>query len=222
MERLFGSWFDFDGFNVWKLHTTWDYIFFFLILAVGVALIKLAIRVMASRRDLPHALARTAKGLKRVGGAGTACYLNKTIYSKKDVRDYELIAVLPDKVLAVKVFPFGLEIYGGANEPRWRFCFNKDVRYAENPLPELEEQKVVLNRVFMRAGVKNVPVETLIVFADNYGTARFKVDGVRECVAVTYLKKWRKDTKKDAKIDLRAVKAALEASFSEPAEKAET
>lgn len=213
MDRIFGSWFSFDGFNAWKLRTAWDYIFFFLVLAVGIALIKLAIRVMDSRRDLPHALSRTAKKLKRVGGPGSECYVGKTIRSKKDAQDYELIAVLPDQVLAVKVFPFGLQIYGGVNEPRWRFCFNKDERWADNPLGTLEEQKVVLNRVFMRAGVKNVPVGTLIVFADNYGTARFKIDGVRECVALSYLKKWRKDTKKSGKIDLRAVKAALEEAF---------
>lgn len=216
MDKLFGSWFDAEGFQVWKLHTTWDYLFFFLIIAAGIALIKLAIFIMDKHRDMPHALARTARALKRVGGPGTECYLNKTIRSKKDVQAFELIAVLPDKVVTVKVFPFGLEIFGGANEPRWRFCFNKDERWADNPLPALEEQKVVLNRVFMRAGVKNVPVETLIVFADNYGTAKFKVDGVRECVSVGYLKKWRKDTKKDAKLDLRAVKAALEESFGTP------
>lgn len=214
MSRIFGTWFSFDGFNAWKLHTAWDYIFFFLTIAAGIVIIKLAIRVMDSRRDLPHALARTAKKLKRVGGPGSECYVGKTIRSKKDVQDYELVAVLPDKVVAVKVFPFGLQIFGGVNEPRWRFCFNKDERWADNPLGALEEQKVVLNRVFMRAGVKNVPVETLIVFADNYGTAKFKVDGVRECVAVGYLKKWRKDTKKNVKIDLRAVKAALEEAFS--------
>ncbi len=215
MEKLFGSWFDAEGFNVWKLHTVWDYVFFFLIIAVGIGLIKLAIRVMDARRDMPHALARTAKALKRAGGAGTECYLNKTVRSKKDEQFYELIAVLPDKVVAVKVFPFGLQIFGGVNEPRWRFCFNKDERWADNPLPALEEQKVVLNRIFMRAGVKNVPVETLIVFADNYGTAQFKIDGVRECVAVSYIKKWRKDTKKETKLEARAVKAALEAAFAE-------
>lgn len=213
MSRIFGTWFSFDGFNAWKLHTVWDYIYFFLIIAAGVALIKLAIRIMDSRRDLPHALARTAKKLKRVGGPGSECYVGKTIRSKKDVQDYELIAVLPDQVLTVKAFPFGLQIFGGVNEPRWRFCFNKDERWADNPLGVLEEQKVVLNRIFMRANIKNVPVETLIVFADNYGTAKFKVDGVRECVALSYLKKWRKDTKKTGKIDLRAVKAALEGAF---------
>lgn len=214
MSRIFGSWFSFDGFNAWKLQTAWDYVFFFLVIAVGVVIIKLVIRIMDSRRDMPHALARTAKKLKRTGGPGSECYINQTIRSKKDERDYELIAVLPDQVLAVKVFPFGLQIFGGVNEPRWRFCFNKDERWADNPLGALEEQKVVLNRVFMRAGVKNVPVEKLIVFADNYGTARFKVDGVRECVAVGYIKKWRKDTKKNGKIDLRAVKAALEEAFA--------
>lgn len=213
MSRIFGTWFSFDGFNAWKLHTVWDYFYFFLIIAVGIALIKLVIRVMDSRRNLPHALARTAKKLKRVGGPGSECYVGKTIRSKKDVQDYELIAVLPDQVLTVKVFPFGLQIFGGVNEPRWRFCFNKDERWADNPLGVLEEQRVVLNRVFMRANVKNVPVETLIVFADNYGTAKFKVDGVRECVALSYLKKWRKDTRKNEKIDLRAVKTALEESF---------
>lgn len=213
MSRIFKNWFSVDGFNAWKLHTVWDYIYFFLVIAAGVVLIKLAIRIMDSRRNLPHALTRTAKKLKRVGGAGSECYAGKTIRSKKDVQEYELIAVLPDQVLAVKVFPFGLQIFGGVNEPRWRFCFNKDERWADNPLGSLEEQRVVLNRVFMRAGVKNVPVERLIVFADNYGTARFKIDGVRECVALSYLKKWRKDTRKDVKIDLRAVKAALEEAF---------
>ncbi len=212
-NNLFGSWFDFKGFTAWKLHTVWDYVFFFAIIAVGVVAIKAAIRIMDSRRDAKHAVARTARALRRACGGGTTCYIGRTIRSKKDVRDYELIAVLPDKVLAVKVFPFGLTIYGGAGEPRWRFCFNKEERWEDNPLSALEEQKVLLNRVFMRAGVKNVPVETLIVFADNYGTAKFKIAGVRECVDYRYLRKWRKDTAKSGRIDMKAVKAALEAAF---------
>ncbi len=216
MGRIFESWFDFEGFNAWKLRTGWDYFFFFLIMVAGFAAIKLTIRIMDRHRDAAHAIPRTARALRRVCGQGTVCYLDRTIRSKKDVQHYELIAVLPDQVLTVKVFPFGLTVFGGANEPRWRFCFNKDERWEDNPLPLLEEQKVVLNRVFMRAGVKNVPVGSLIVFADNYGTAKFKIPGVRECVSYSYLKKWRKDTAKSGKLDQNAVRAALETAFGAP------
>jgi hypothetical protein len=127
-----------------------------------------------------------------------------------------LICAARDKVYVARVFHFGLEVIGGADQRTWRFRYNKEVCTEPNPLPALEEQKVVLTRLFSAAGIRNVPVETMVVFADNYGTTRFSLPGVRNAVSCGLLRKWRKDRPigKDG-YDLRAVKAAIEASSPE-------
>ena len=215
MDRIFGDWFSFNGFTAWKLHTVWDYIFFFLIVAIGVAAVVLAIRYLNRHRNQKDAVSRVAKRMKKLGGSGAACYCGKTVHTKKDSFKSDLICAARDKVYIVKVYYFGLEVTGGENVREWKFCYNKEEATAPNPLPALSEQQVILTRMFSAAGVRNVPIEPLIVFADNYGTTKFYLPGVKCAVSCSFLKKWRKDRPiKEDGYDLKAAKAALEASFA--------
>ena len=145
-----------------------------------------------------------------------------TIRSKRDVQPCGFLHVSGNCVYAVKVFWWGLDVTGSADDKRWMFTASKDVRYEPNPLPELEETCVALNRLFVRRGLTGVPVKPLVVLADNFGSSHSHVSGTDCIVAYQDLKKWRKayplDKKKD--FDIAAVKAALEASFADaPSEK---
>lgn len=218
MSRIFGDWFDFEGFTVWKLQTAGDYFYFFLIIAIGVAAFAAAIKILEKHRNHPDAVKRVAKRLQKLGGKGAACYCGKTVRSKKDVCSCDLICVARDKVYVVQVYHFGLEVIGGEDKREWKFRYNKEQQVQPNPLPGLTEQQVVLMRLFSRAGVRSVSVEPLVVFADNFGTTKFSLPNVKCAVSYSCLKKWRKDRPiGEETYDIKAAKAALEASFEEPA-----
>lgn len=218
MSRIFGQWFSFDGFNAWKLHTVWDYVYFFIIILLGVAVFTAATKYLNKHRNHTDAVKRVAKRMKRLGGSGAACYCDRTVRVKKDVCRCDLICAARDKVYVVKVYHFGLEAIGGEDKREWTLRCKKDEITEPNPLPVLSEQKVVLTRLFSAAGVRNVPIEPLVVFADNYGTTKFYLPGVKCAVSYSFLKRWRKDRPiKDSPYDLKAAKAALEASFEEAA-----
>jgi len=215
IKGFFGDWFSLNGFNIWKLNTAWDYVFFIAIVAAGVFLIWLAIRFLAKRRTPEYAARRVEKRLLRLGGHGSKVYRNVTFQAKKDTVRFGMLWAAKDHIYIVKVYHFGLDVSGSADSSEWRLAFNKDVRRTPNPLPELREQAVVLNRLFQRQGVRGCSAEPLVVFADNYGTARLALKGVDCAVVYQRMKKWRKDhpLPKDPPYDLAAAERALEACF---------
>lgn len=217
MSRIFNNWFNFEGFNAWKLRTAGDYFYFLLIVAIGVAAFIAAAKVLAKRRTHDVAVQRTAKKLKGLGGRGAECYRGKTVRTKKADYPCDLIYVARDKVYVVRVYHFGLEVYGGRQEPLWKFRYYKEEVTEHNPIPALEERTVAISQLFVRAGVRNVDVEPLIVFADNFGTTKFYLPGAeRLAVSIGFLKKWRKDRPLGRKggYDIEEAKKALEASFA--------
>ena len=178
---------------------------------------SLAQRRINKHRNYQDSCARVAKRLKQLGGPGAECYLDVTVHSKRDVQPCGFLHVSGNCVYAVKVFWWGLKVTGSAEDTTWTFSASKEFRRQPNPLPELEETCVALNRLFVRRGLTGVPVKPLVVLADNFGSSHSHVSGTDCIVAYQDLKKWRKayplDKKKD--FDIAAVKAALEASFAD-------
>ena len=66
--------------------------------------------------------------------------------------------------------------------------------------------------LFAREGLKNVPVEPLIVFSDNWGNTKFRLEGINYASGYTKLSEYLKNQPKKiaGRIDSRAVSAALE------------
>lgn len=222
MDKLFGNWFSGGGFTAWKLHTWQDYLNFGLVVLAGILVFVLAQRRINKHRNYQDSCARVAKRLKQLGGPGAECYLDVTVHSKRDVQPCGFLHVSGNCVYAVKVFWWGLDVTGSADAKRWAFTASKDVRYEPNPLPELEETCVALNRLFVRRGLTGVPVKPLVVLADNFGSSHIHITGADCVLAYQDLKKWRKAYPLDKKkgFDIAAVKAALEASFADaPSEK---
>ena len=215
MDKIFGNWFS-GGFTAWKLHTWEDYLNFGIVVLLGILVFVAAQRRINRRRNYQDACARVAKQLKRLGGPGAECYLDVTIRSKRDVQPCEFLHVSGNCVYAVKVFWWGLDAAGSADDKTWTFSASKEVKRQPNPLPELEEICVVLNRVLIRGGLNGVAVKPLVVLADNFGSCHSHITGTDRVVACQDLKKWRKANPitKDNGFDVRAVKAALEASLT--------
>ena len=218
---IFREWFSFDGFNAWKLRTWADYAYFLALVAVGVVIFTLVNRNIRRGRTPERAAARTAARLKALGGSGAVCYTDKTVHFRQERRHCDLICVARDRVYVVKVFHFGLQIEGSAGDRKWRLISGKDVVQEDNPQPSLNEQRAILTRLFAGAGMNNVPVETLIVFADNFGTVHSHLKGVKNAVVYRQLKEWRKGNPlKGTPLQKERVCEALEQSFRSPEEAA--
>lgn len=216
IKDFFGDWFSLNGFNLWKLNTAWDYVFFLAIIALGALALWFAVKLLAKGRTPERAAARVERRLLRLGGSGSKVYRDVTVRGKKEAVRCGMLWAARDQLYVVRVYHFGLEITGGAGSREWTLAFNKDVRRTPNPLPELREQAVTLNRVLQQAGVRGAYVEPLVVFADNYGRARPSLSGVECAVVYQDLKKWRKRNPlpKEAPFDLAAAEKALEAAMA--------
>ncbi len=213
IQSFFQDWFSLDGFNVWKLQTPMDYVYFTLILAGGFFLIWLAIRALSSMRTPEGTTARMAKKLRRIGGTGAQVWQNVTVVSQRGRCVCPMLYAAREGVYVVQLYHFGLEVSGSASSKSWTLAFHKDVRQEPNPLDRMDEQIVVINRVLSRAGLGYVPVEKLVLFADVYGRPQLNLRGV-DCALVRQdLKQWRRQKKKRPAVDLPAVKQALEGSF---------
>lgn len=213
---IFREWFSFDGFNVWKLRTGWDYLYFLALVAAGVVIFTLINRNIRRGRTPEKATARTAAKMKALGGAGAVCYTDRTVHHKQESRHCDLICVAKDRVYAVKVYHYGLDIDGSAGDRKWQLRCGKDVETTDNPQPSLNEQRAILTRLFAGSGMNNVPVETLIVFADNFGTVHLHLKGVKNAVTLRQLKEWRKaNPLKGTPIQTKKVCEVLEQSFRE-------
>lgn len=219
IQSFFQDWFSLDGFNIWKLQTPMDYVYFALILAGGFFLIWLAIRFLASKRTPESSALQVEKQLRRLGGKESAVYRDVTVRSQRDQCSCSMIYADWEGVCVVQVYHFGLEVSGSASSRYWTLAFNKDVRQVDNPLDDMDEQIVVLNRMLGRAGLRGIPVEKLVVFADVYGRPRLDLKGVDCAVVRQDLKLWRKSRRNRSTIDLKGVKKALEASFQSSPDK---
>ena len=113
---LFGL---FDNFQVWKLHTPMDYFFFFLTIAIGVAVFYGVTQILKKYRTPEHAVQRVAKKLKKLGGNDAATYIGKTIRCGTESQPSELIALTADRIYLIHVFHYGTKAYGGVNQREW-------------------------------------------------------------------------------------------------------
>lgn len=213
MGEIINNFFNPEGITLWKLHTLEDYLLVGGLLVLGVAALWIAMRLLAKGRTPEGTAARMSKKLRRLGGRGAKVYRNVTVVSQRGRCVCPMLYAAREGVYAVQLYHFGLEVSGSASSKYWTLAFNKDVRQVENPLDELDEQVVVLNRVLARAGLGDVPVEKLILFADIYGRPRLALRGVDCAVVRQDLGKWRKRQQKRPGISLTEVKKALEASF---------
>lgn len=213
MSEIINNFFNPEGVTLWKLYTLEDYLFFGGLLVLGAVALWAAVRFLAKRRTPEGTAARMAKKLRGIGGVGAQVYQDVTVVSQRGRCVSPMIYAAREGVYVVRVYHFGLEVSGSASSKYWTLAFNKDVRQEPNPLDDMDEQIVVINRVLSRAGLGHVPVEKLVLFADVYGRPRLDLRGVDCAVVRQDLGKWRKKQKKLPAIDLPGVKRALEGSF---------
>lgn len=202
-----------SGFRAWKLHTVGDYLFFILLIVGFVVFLKLATRWLRSRRTREIAIRRVEKKLRRLGGKGSFCLRDGWIETGRGDRQFDLIWFARDSVRAVKVCHFGLEVSGDIEGDHWRFSDRLEHRWLPNPMPDLNLIKNSIGRALVAAGVRGAKAETMIVFADNFGTTRNIVSGSKDAISLIYLKRWRRDhpisKEVGSQLDIEAASSAV-------------
>lgn len=202
------------GFRAWKLQTSGDYLFFFLILFGGALIFYFIARYMKKRRTREDALKRVAAKLQALGGRGAESYVLPTLAHGGQRMAADLVAVTGDRVYVVKVYHRALEAAGTAAGARWRFYLTaKEAYEEENPLPALQQQQMLAKAILCGGGLASVPVERLIVFADRFGATRIGLQGVRCAYGIEKLRGMMRKAEKRPPIDIEKTKAALKASF---------
>lgn len=213
MGEIINNFFNPQGITLWKLYTPQDYLTVGALIVLGVAALWIATRTLAKKRNPEGTAARMAKKLRRLGGRGAQVWQDVTVVSQRGRCVCPMLFAAREGVYVVQVYHFGLEVSGSASSKYWTLSFNKDVRQVDNPLDDMDEQVVVVNRVLGKAGLGHVPVEKLVLFADVYGRPRIYLRGVDCAVVRQDLKKWRKQKKGLPPVSLTEVTKALEASF---------
>ena len=208
----------FNGWQTWKLHTIWDYVFFGLIVACGILFFMAWTAVLKKNRTREKALKRSAERVRKALGAGTEVFTDCELSLNGEREAAELLAVGGDRVFVGRVYPFGLTVTGGANVPQWTFADRNEIRKEQNPMPQLRRAKALLAKIFADEKLKSIPVEFLVVLADNYGMARFKLDGVEHAVQYQRLGQYLKGLPKKfaGTIDRQKTAEAIRAHLSDP------
>lgn len=67
-------------------------------------------------------------------------------------------------VLGVKCLGYGGDIYGSLDQEEWSQTLNGKRRNFQNPMTRAQKSSLVIRDVLFEAGIKNVPVETAVVF----------------------------------------------------------
>ena len=112
-------------------------------------------------------------------------------------------------VLGVKCLGYGGTIYGQASDAQWIQDVNGQRRVFDNPLKKAEQSARAVRQALFEAKIKNVPVETLVVFTGK----KTQLALPRSCGHYTvdqfsnYLKSVRFE--EDKKVEVEPVAAAL-------------
>ena len=83
----------FNGWQTWKLHTIWDYVFFGLIVACGILLFMAWTAVLKKNRTREKALKRSAERVRKALGAGTEVFTDCELSLNGEREAAELLAV---------------------------------------------------------------------------------------------------------------------------------
>ena len=201
-----------DNFEMWKLHTVWDYLSFFAYILIGIFLLTLLSRYMTRQRNQEAAVKRTMQRLKRLAGPKAKLFRDVTL--KLPEGEQKLDGLLADKsgIYLIRVYGWGTKIFGSLESENWRREDNKRKEEFPNPLLELKKGVAGIQAVLEAQGVKGVKIMPMIVFADNFQTPELYI-GYGSC-STTFqeMKSWYKKQAgvKKEQYDMARVSSILE------------
>ncbi len=206
-----------EEFELWKLQTKDDYLFFFGMLFVGVLALWLVNRYFKNQRNEQKGKERVWKRLGRL--AKKPHVLLKDVTLKLPEGDQTFDAVLLDKsgIYIVKVFGWGLKVFGTPDGETWRIedsdRVKADMRRDEVPNPLIDLRKGVsgIQKILEEKGIKRIKIQPLVVFADIYSTPELYLGYGSNSTTYQELKAWyqKQSSVKEAQYDYERVSSII-------------
>lgn len=211
-NKSVAEWFFFgEDFELWKLKTTQDYLFFFSIILIGIIVLMLASRYMKAQRNQEKGKQRVWKRLERL--AKKPHLLLKDAVLKLPEGDQTFDAVLLDKsgIYLVKVFGWGIKVFGTPEGETWRLEDNVRKEEIENPLLALKKGAAGIQSVLESKGIKRVKIQPMVVFADNFQTPELYLGYGSNSTTYQELKAWyqKQSGVKEAQYDFERVSSII-------------
>ena len=159
-----------EEFELWKLQTKDDYLFFFGMIIVGVVALMLISHFYKSQRNQEKAKVRVWKRLGRLAKKPYNLFRDVTLKLPDGNQTFD--AVLMDKsgIYLVKIFGWGLKVFGTPEGETWRLEDRVRKEEVGNPLIELRKGVAGLQKTLAEKGIKRIKIQPVVIFADNYST----------------------------------------------------
>ena len=131
------------------------------------------------------------------------------LQGSKDAADLDFLLVGWFGVLGVKCLGYGGEVYGSLDQEEWTQVLPRGRRTFENPMTRAGKSARAVRDVLFAAKLKNVPVETVVVFT-NAGASLNLPRSTGHYTEKTFLA-WLKTNHflEDKKVEVEPVAAAL-------------
>lgn len=200
-----------EEFELWKLQTKEDYLYFFGMLILGIAVLLLISRYYKNQRSPEKGKARVWKRLDRL--AKKPHHLLKNVTLRLPEGDQTFDAVLMDKsgIYLVKIFGRGLKVFGIPDGDTWRIEDREMKEEIENPLIELRKGVAGIQKILEEKGIKRIKIMPLVVFADIYSTPELYLGYGSNSTTYQELKAWytKQSGVKEAQYDFERVSSII-------------
>lgn len=206
----------FGDFEVWKLHSFSQYLFFIIYVAIVAGVIYYALIKINRGRNDASALKKVAKKLKLKEGK---VFNDITLDIGGEQLHYDHLIVDAAGLVAVRTIGRGLKIYGEAESDTWKVTDNKepDTRIP-NPVKELQGSFEKLRKYLVSNGAYRVNIDPLVIFADPFAPPELYLGRDSHCIIFDGVKIWLKNRElrargrknKDDALNVADISAALE------------
>lgn len=201
----------FGGFEMWKLHTARDYLYFFAYVIAGIAVFWAAARYLKQQRNHEKAVIRVNRKLKKLAKRPRQIYENVTLCLPEGEQTFD--GVLADKsgIYLIRTYGWGFKIYGTPDGETWRLEDRERKEEIPNPLVELKKGVNGLQAALAERGVEQIKIMPMVVFADNYQTPELYLGYGSFSTTYQELKGWYKKQAavKETQYDFEKVSSIL-------------
>lgn len=180
--KLFGG-----NFQLWKLHTLSDYLWFASFLAAGFLFFWNWNRRIKNGRNDAAAKKRVMKKLARLGGRRCRVLDAAGLGLPAGA---DALFFTRSGVFVVRCVGWGTRVYGSVKGDSWRVRDNNEERFIPNPLRELKAPTDAAARRLAAAGLAEIPVLPLTVFADPFQNPALYLEYGACSVSFGDLKSW--------------------------------
>lgn len=176
----------------WNLKTAYDYLIIVVILGFSVLLLGTYIVILNHHRNDKCARQRVIRKFGRILGDEIKIERDREFMTEEGKRiEVSCMITAAWGILLLRVYGWGLHVSGSVDRQTWVVRDRVNVKCIENPIPEMERAVSSLKTI-LGSENKHIPIEYLIVFADNYDHTEINIEGADYLISYEQLNRWIK------------------------------